>query len=62
MKPFKKFWKSFIVLSVLVGMTFLFNLPGLMRCHGEVDSTGNSGYSSIDKEQILEVELAQNLD
>ena len=62
MKPLKKFWKSVTVLFVLVGMTFLFNLPGLMRCHGEVDSTGTSGYSSIDKEQKLGVELAQNLD
>lgn len=60
MKPFKKFWKSFIVVLVLVGMTFLFNLPGLMKCHGEVD--GKSEYGSINTEQIVEVGLAQNLD
>ncbi|MGH7806693.1 MAG: hypothetical protein ACRENT_01210 [Thermodesulfobacteriota bacterium] len=59
MKPFKKFWKSVTVLFVLVGMTFLFNLPGLMKCHGEVDSTSQSEYSSIDSEPIIEVGLAQ---
>ena len=62
MKSFKKFWKSVTVLFVLVGMTFLFNLPGLMKCHGEVDSTSQSEYSSIDSKQIIEVGLAQASD
>ena len=53
--------RSLRALLILVGITFLFNLPGLMRCHGSVDSTGKSEYGWINSEQIVEVGLAKSL-
>ena len=60
MRLFKVSWRSLRALLILVGITFLFNLPGLMRCHGSVDSTGKSEYSQINSEQIVEVGLAKS--
>ena len=47
MRLFKMSWRSIRVLLMLVGITFLFNLPGLMSCHGSVDATGKGEYSWI---------------
>ena len=59
MKSFKRLWRSFLVLLVLVGLTFLFNLPGLVRCGAGIEPKNKSEYSSIDGEPIIEVGLAQ---
>ena len=59
MKSFKRLWRNFLVLLVLVGMTFLFNLPGLVRCGAGIDPKDKAEYGSIDSEQIIEVGLAQ---
>lgn len=59
MKSFKRLWRNFLVLLVLVGITFLFNLPGVVRCGAGIDPQNKSEYSSIDGEPIIEVGLAQ---
>ena len=59
MKSFKRLWRSFLVLLVLVGLTFLLNLPGLVRCGAGIEPKNKSEYSSIDGEPIIEVGLAQ---
>lgn len=67
MRLFKVSWRSLRALLILLGITFLFNLPGLfnlpdlMRCTGSVDSTAKSEYSQINSEQIVEVGLAESL-
>jgi hypothetical protein len=67
MRLFKVSWSSVRRLLILVGITFLFslpgllNLPGLMRCHGSVDSTAKNEYSQINSERIVEVGLAKSL-
>ena len=60
MKSLKRLWRSFLVLLVLVGLTFLFNLPGLVRCGAGIDPKDKSEYSSIQGGQIVEVGLAQD--
>lgn len=49
MKPRKTFWRSLIVLVLLGGMTFLLNLPGAMRCHGEVDDVSQHGSIALNR-------------
>ena len=61
MRLFKVCWRSLTALLILVGITFLFNLPGLMRCTGSVDSTAKNAYRQINSEQIVEVGLADSL-
>ena len=60
MKSFKRLWRSFLVLLVLVGLTFLFNLPGLVRCGAGIEPKNKSEYSSIHGRQLVEVALAQD--
>jgi hypothetical protein len=47
MRLFKMSWRSIRALLMLVGITFLFNLAGVMSCHGSVDATGKGEYSWI---------------
>jgi hypothetical protein len=47
MRLFKMPWRGIRTLLILVGITFLFNLPGLMSCHGSVDAIGKGEYTWI---------------
>jgi hypothetical protein len=47
MRSFNISWRSIRALLMLVGMTFLFNLPGLVSCHSSIDTTAESEYSWI---------------
>jgi hypothetical protein len=49
MKPRKNFWKGLAVLVLLGGMTFLLNLPGVVRCHGEVDDVSQHGTIALNR-------------
>ena len=60
MRLLKTFWRSFRVVLVLAGLTFLFNLPGLVRCGAGIEPKNKSEYSSIHGRQLVEVALAQD--
>jgi len=47
MRSFKMSWRSIRALLMLVGITFLINLPGLVSCHSSIDTTAKGEYSWI---------------